>query len=42
MQFVCSLYAVYMQFICTFKTTYSFDKSVCSFAKSVCSFKNCI
>ena len=28
-----------MQFICSFKTTYGFDKSVCSFTKTVCSFK---
>ena len=39
MQFVRSLYAVYMQFICSFETTYSFGKTTYTFVKTVCSFK---
>ena len=39
MQFVRSLYAVYMQFICSFETTYSFGKTTYAFVKTVCSFK---
>ena len=38
-QFVGSLYAVYMQFICSFETTYSFGKTTYTFVKTVCSFK---
>ena len=39
MQFVRSLYAVCMQFICSFETTYSFGKTTYTFVKTVCSFK---
>lgn len=36
---ICSLYAVCMQFICSFETTYSFGKTTYTFVKTVCSFK---
>ena len=36
---ICSLYAVCVQFICSFETTYSFGKTTYTFVKTVCSFK---